>query len=431
MLTSVLDSSVSHAPTIVNLANGLTIIAEQMPVEAVNLNVWLKVGSALESNEINGMAHFLEHMVFKGTPSLKSGEFEQLIEQRGAVTNAATSQEYTHFYVTSAPDDFADLAPLQLDVVLNPMIENSAFEREKLVVLEEIRRSQDNPNRRTFYRAMETCFDVLPYRRPVLGPASVIEGLTSQQMRDFHGSCYQPESVTAVAVGNLPVEQLINIIAESFEQTYCHNKKVADTFNSLEFPVSPELPFQEIIRQEYEDEKLQQARLIMMWKVPGFQDLNDTYALDVLASILGKGKVSRLFQDLREDKGLVSQISVSNMTQGVQGMFYVAAKLPTENIAEVEKIIVEHFRIIQQEFVTKEELKRIQRQVINRFIFNNERPSDRANLYGYYYSQMQDLSPAFSYPNIIQSLTLEDIRAAAQKYLNPDAYGVTIVSNDQ
>jgi zinc protease len=77
----------------------------------------------------------------------------------------------------------------------------------------------------------------------------------------------------------------------------------------------------------------------------------------------------------------------------------------------------------------EEELKRIQRQVVNRFVFNNERPSDRANLYGYYYSQMQDLTPAFSYPQIIQSLTLEDIRAAAQKYLNPDAYGMTIVKN--
>ncbi len=207
MLSSIPDSSVSQTPTIVNLANGLTIIAEQMPVDAVNLNVWLNVGSALESNEINGMAHFLEHMVFKGTPTLKNGEFEQRIEQRGAVTNAATSQEYTHFYITSAPDDFADLVPLQLDVIFNPIIEDGAFGREKLVVLEEIRRSHDNPNRRTFYRAMKTCFNTLPYRRPVLGPAEVIEGLTSQQMREFHGSCYQPNSVTAVAVGNLPVKQ--------------------------------------------------------------------------------------------------------------------------------------------------------------------------------------------------------------------------------
>ena len=86
-----------NAPTIHRLANGLTIIAEQMPIEAVNLNIWLNVGSAIEADAINGMAHFLEHMVFKGTSSLQSGEFERLIEQRGATTNAATSQDYTHY----------------------------------------------------------------------------------------------------------------------------------------------------------------------------------------------------------------------------------------------------------------------------------------------------------------------------------------------
>ncbi|MEA5510922.1 pitrilysin family protein [Crocosphaera sp. UHCC 0190] len=427
MLTSVLDSSVSHAPTIVNLDNGLTIIAEQMPVEAVNLNVWLRVGSALESNEINGMAHFLEHMVFKGTPSLKSGEFEQRIEQRGAVTNAATSQEYTHFYVTSAPADFASLMPLQLDVVLNPSIGDEAFERERFVVLEEIRRSDDNPRRRTFYRAMETCFESLPYRRPVLGPASVIEQLTPQQMRDFHASCYQPESVTAVAVGNLPVEKLIKLVTDSFDQTYSPKPQVSEKFEGLTLPFSAELPFTDIVRHNYEDERLQQARLMMMWRVPGLLDLSETYALDVLAAILGQGKVSRLFRELREEKGLVSHVSVSNMTQNIQGMFYVAAQLPSENLAEVEQIIAKHLRQIQEESVTLAELERIQTQVVNRFIFSNERPSDRANLYGYYYSQLQDLSPALTYPARIQALSLDDIQAAAQQYLSPNAYGITVV----
>ncbi|MGH2413274.1 MAG: M16 family metallopeptidase, partial [Microcystaceae cyanobacterium] len=207
MSSTLIPSSLLNAPTIHQLPNGLTIVVEQMPVDAVNLNVWLKVGSALESNDINGMAHFLEHMVFKGTPRLNSGEFERVIEERGAVTNAATSQEYTHYYITTAPKDFAELVPLQLDVVLNPSIPDEAFERERLVVIEEIRRSEDNPRRRTFHRAMETCFETLPYRRSVLGPASVIEHLTPQQMRDFHAQWYQPQSMTAVVVGNLAVEQ--------------------------------------------------------------------------------------------------------------------------------------------------------------------------------------------------------------------------------
>ena len=117
-----------NAPTIRQLPNGLTIIAEHLPVEAVNLNIWLNVGSALESESINGMAHFLEHMVFKGTPKLPSGEFERLVEQQGAVMNAATSQDYTHFYITTAPKDFAKLAPLQWEVLLNPSIAEDPIE---------------------------------------------------------------------------------------------------------------------------------------------------------------------------------------------------------------------------------------------------------------------------------------------------------------
>ena len=413
-----------NAPTIRQLDNGLTIVAEQMPIEAVNLNVWINVGSAKENDEINGMAHFLEHMVFKGTSNLEIGEFEQLIEERGAITNAATSQDYTHYYITTAPKDFAELAPLQLDVVLNPSLEDEAFEREKLVVLEEIRRSEDSPRRRTFYRSMETCFETLPYRRPVLGPASVIENLRSQQMRDFHGAWYQPQSMTAAVVGNLPVEELIEIVTQSFDRHYNPGQQYAkNTIPS----VTPEQPFTEIVRHEYTDESLQQARLVMVWRVPGMEDLAETYALDILAVILGQGKVSRLFRELREEKGLVNQIGVSNMTQTHQGVFYISAALPTENIDEVEQAIARQIRTIQLEAIAAKDIDRIRTQVANRFVFANERPSDRANLYGYYYSQLQDLAPALNYPQHIQSISARDLQLAAQKYLNPEAYGVVVM----
>ena len=216
-----------NAPTVRRLANGLTIVAEQLPIEAVNLNLWLNVGSAVETDAINGMAHFLEHMVFKGTAQLASGEFERLIEERGAVTNAATSQDYTHYYITTAPKDFAELAPLQMDVVLNAEIADEAFERERSVILEEIRRSDDNARRRTFARAMEVAFEKLPYRRPVLGPTAVIEQLTPQQMRDFHSQHYQPHSMTAAVVGNLPVEELIQIVETSLAQVQAHRPAIA------------------------------------------------------------------------------------------------------------------------------------------------------------------------------------------------------------
>ena len=420
-----------HSPTLHQLPNGLTIIAEQMPVDAVNLNLWIKVGSSVESDAINGMAHFLEHMIFKGTEQLASGEFERRIEERGAVTNAATSQDYTHYYITTAPKDFAQLAPLQIDVVTNASIPDDAFERERLVVLEEIRRSEDNPQRRIFRRAMETAYSQLPYRRAVLGPESVVSQLKPQQMRDFHHSWYQPQSITAVAVGNLPVEELIAIVAEGFTKANKtqHSPLSTDAINrvSTHSSLNPESPFTEIVRREFIDESLQQARLVMVWRVPGMVQLDRTYGLDVLAGVLGHGRTSRLVRDLREERGLVSSISVSNMSNQLQGTFYISAKCAVENLAEVEDAIAKHIRTIQTELVTESEIARVRRRVANKFIFGNETPSDRTGLYGYYHSLVGDLEPALNYPDYIQSQSATDLMQAAKEYLSPDAYGVVVV----
>lgn len=435
MTSTLLKFPQLQAPTLRQLSNGLTIVAQQMPVEAVNLSLWLNVGSALESNAINGMAHFLEHMIFKGSQRLSIGEFERRIEARGAVTNAATSQDYTEYYITTAPKDFASLAPLQIDIVLNSSIPDDAFELERLVVLEEIRRSDDNPRRRTYQRAIETAFDRLPYRRPVLGTVEVISQLSAQQMRDFHATWYQPQSITAVAVGNLPEEELIEIVANGFtnalqgsakadlsdipaKQTKELNPRLAQT---------PEPPFTEIVRREFVDDSLQQARLLMVWRVPGLDRLSDTYALDVLAAILAQGRTSRLIAELREQKSLVTQISASNMTQQLQGTFYISAQLPAENLEIVEAAIASHIHKLQTEPVLESEIARIRTQVANRFIFSNETPSDRANLYGYYQSLLGNLEPALNYPANIQALKIDDLLAAAQKYLSPTAYGVVAI----
>lgn len=424
MTSTLLRTPALNAPTIYTLPNGLTIIAEQMPVAVVNFNIWFQVGSSQENDEINGMAHFLEHMVFKGTPNLESGDFEKAIEERGAVTNAATSQEYTHYYITTAPKDFTSLAPLQLEVVLNPTIGKLAFERERLVVLEEIRRSEDNPQRRIFTEAIKIGFENLPYYRPVLGETSIIERLQPQQMRDFHAQWYQPSRMTAVVVGNLPTEDLIATVAHSFSQTYT----IKSPSRVLPSPtLTAETSFTEIVSRELVDETLQQSRLILLWRVPGLQDLPQTYALDVLAVILGKGKVSRLFRDLREEKEWVTSIHVSNVTQGIQGLFYIAAQLPQEHIERVETTILEHIQQIQRDSITEHELIRIRTQVANRFIMGNERPSDRANLYGYYYSHLQTLEPALGYPQAIQSLTSQHLQRAAQEFLPTNAYGRVVV----
>jgi predicted Zn-dependent peptidase len=300
--------------------------------------------------------------------------------------------------------------------------------REKKVVLEEIRRSEDNTMRRTYARAMETCFQSLPYRRPVLGPASVISEVTPEQMREFHRQWYHPETMTVSVVGNLPVQTLIETVTEAWEEIapQCYSPQPT----TVSFP-TPEPPFSEIVRREYEDPQLQQAQLVMLWRVPGLNDLQETYPLDVLAAILGQGKVSRLFRQLREEEKLVSAVGAFNSSQKLQGNFSVSARLPVENIEKVETAIQQQIKQLQEEPIRVSELNRIQTQVANRYIFANEKPSDRANLYGYFASQLGDLNVAINYPQIIRNLTPEIIQQAAQRYLSPEAYGMVILSPQQ
>jgi zinc protease len=411
-------------PTVRVLPNGVKIIAEQIPVDAVNLSIWVNVGSAVESDDINGMAHFLEHMVFKGSDRLKVGEFERAIESHGGNTNAGTSQDYTNYYITVAPQDFAKLAPLQLDLVLKAGIPDEEFQRERKVVLEEIRRSEDSPERRIYRHTAEMVYESLPYRRPVLGPAEVIAQVTSAQMRSFHRSWYAPENMTIAVVGNLPVTEAIEAIANYFDQNSFPNTDISASPRPVWLP---DPAFESVVRQEITDSSLQQARLIMTWRVPGLTAIAKTYALNILASVLSGGRTSRLVKDLRETQRLVDRISASNSTQVWQGTFQIFAKLDTDRVPQVEQAIREHLTRLQTELVTDAELEKIRTQVANRFVFGSESPKERAGIYGYYDRVVGNLDAALYYPDLINAVTQADLQTAAREYLNPYAYGILIV----
>jgi len=421
-----------NQPTIRYLSNGLTIVAEQLPVDAVNLNLWFNIGSAVEADDINGMAHFLEHMMFKGTERLKSGEFEQIVEQRGAVANAATSQDYTQYHITMAPQDFGALTPLQMDVVLQPSIADDAFDRERSVILEEIRRADDNPGRRSFYQAMAIACPDMPYSRPVLGTPDIIESLQAEQMRKFHKTWYRPAAMTAVAVGNLPVDQLIETVADSVPESLI--AQGADDVDSMPASAAAQAlvssaasrPFADIIRCETVDPALQQARLIMMWRVPSIQQIDETYPLDVLASVLGFGRTARLVQDLREVRSLVSHIRVSNTTYTRQGIFSISARLPEDNLDQVEAAVIDHIHQLQTTPVAPSEIERVCTQVANRYVFANETPTSRSGLYGYYQAMTGSLDAAIHYPQRIRTIDAASLQQTARQYLNPDAYGIVV-----
>lgn len=402
------------------LANGLTVIHHYVPATpVVVVDVWVRAGAIAEPEAWAGMAHFLEHMIFKGTATLGMGEFDSIIESRGGVANAATSHDYAHFFVTTATQYLADTLPVLADLLLHAAIPDEEFYRERDVVLEEIRACYDNPDWLGFQALSESVYQCHPYGRSVLGTEAHLRTHSPQQMRCFHATHYQPENMTVVIVGGVEQELALNLVNQSFVNFAYRSECPA-------FAVEAEPPITEIRRQELYLPRLEQARLLMAWQGPGVEQLRDGYGLDLLSVVLGDGRSSRLVRELREELRLVHSVGSSFSLQRDSSLFTISACLDAEDVEQVEALICDRLLELQQTPLSQRELSRVQRSLCNDYIFSTEAPSQLAGLYGYY-NTIATAEVAISYPHQIQTFKPSDLMYLAQQYLSPDHYAVTIV----
>lgn len=403
---------------IVRLDNGLTVIHQQIEATPVAVvDVWVKAGAIREPDPWSGMAHFLEHMIFKGTETLPPGAFDREIENRGGMTNAATSHDYAHFFITLAAQYLEDGLPILADLLLHPAIPDEEFIREREVVLEEIRQSNDNPDWLAFQALMEKIYQRHPYGRPVFGSANQLMALTPSQMRQFHSCHYQPENMTVAIVGNVSQSRAIAEIEQSFDRFPART-----SCPQLELEAEP--PMTEIRRRELYLPRLEVGRLIMAWIGPGSEQLYEAYGLDLLAVLLAEGRSSRLVQELREMRGLVHGIGSDFSVQRDSSLFTISAWLDPENSETVESLIRDRIYELQNEPICDVELNRAKRVLCNDYAFSSETPSQLAGLYGYYHT-IAEAPNAVAYPACIQSYDAEQLQQVANHYLSPNYYAVT------
>lgn len=421
-------TSLQFPANLIQLDNGLTIIHQHTaatPVVAVD--VWVKAGAIVEPDEWSGMAHFLEHMIFKGTEELPPGLFDMVIESRGGMTNAATSHDYAHYFITTAAQHLPEALPCLAELLLHASIPEDEFERERCVVLEEIRQAYDNPDWVAFQALTESIYQRHPYGRPILGTEEVLLGRSPQEMRQFHRAHYRPENMTVVIVGNVTQDEAIALIEQ--------------TFHSFEPPLDcpryipeAEPPVTHIRRQEIWLPRLEQARLMMAWLGPGIdsplqgvdQQLQDAYGLDILSVLLAEGRTSRLVRELREERNLVQAVSSGFSLQRESGLFTISAWLDTENLERVEAIICDRLSELASTPVSEAELARCKRLLCNDYAFSTETPSQLAGLYGYY-SVLARPEISATYPYRIQAIQANDLQRLASHYLSPYHYAVTVV----
>lgn len=400
------------------LENGLTLIHHYVPDAPVaTVDIWTKAGASVEPEAWAGMAHFLEHMVFKGTDRLPPGQFDQVIENRGGITNAATSHDYAHFYINTAAADLPETLPCLADLLLNATIPDAEFELERDVVLEEIRQSLDDPDGLGFQTLLETVYQRHPYGRPILGYAEGLLQRSPQEMRCFHRAHYQPENMTVVVVGDVEWEPTVELVQQHF----------AKFSAPLECPASEieaEPPMTGIRRQELCLPDIGLARLMLAWVGPGTEHLHSAYGLDVLSVLLAGGRTSRLVRELREERQLVQDIHSGFSLQRDSSLFTITAWLEPEYLNQVEAIIGDRLAELAVVPISEAELLRYKRLLRNDYAFSTETTSQLAGLYGYYNTIAQaELSTL--YPSVIESLDVTELQHLANQYLSPVRYAVT------
>lgn len=400
------------------LANGLTLIHQHVPDAPVTtVDIWTKAGASVEPESWAGMAHFLEHMIFKGTDRLPPGQFDQVIENRGGIANAATSHDYAHFLINTATVNLPETLPCLSDLLLNAAIPDAEFELERDVVLEEIRQSLDAPDGLGFQALMETTYQRHPYGRPVLGYAEGLLQRSPEEMRCFHRAHYQPENMTVVIVGDIAWEPTLELVHRHF-----------DIFSPrLECPatdIEAEPPMTGIRRQELCLPQIGLARLMMAWVGPGTEHLHSAYGLDLLSVLLGGGRTSRLVRELREERQLVQDIHSGFSLQRDSSLFTITAWLEPEHLSQVEAIIGDRLAELATIPVNEAELQRYKRLLRNDYAFSTETTSQLAGLYGYYSTIAQPELSAI-YPTVIASLEASDLQRLTHQYLSPLRYAVT------
>ncbi|HEY9666289.1 MAG TPA: pitrilysin family protein [Coleofasciculaceae cyanobacterium] len=402
------------------LANGLSVIHQHLPATpAVVVDVWVRAGAITEPDEWSGMAHFLEHMIFKGSEQLAPGVFDAVIESRGGMSNAATSHDYAHFFITTAAQYLADTLPLLADLLLHPALPEDEFVRERDVVLEEIRACYDNPDWLGFQALSENVYQRHPYGRPILGTEEILMGNSPHQMRCFHARNYQPENMTVVIVGGVDRESALNLVSQSFQ-----NFPVPIEYPLLEAQAEP--PITGVRRQELYLPRLEQARLLMAWVGPGVEQLRDAYGLDLLSVLLADGRSSRLVRELREEQRLVHSIHSSFSLQRDSSLFTISACLEPQYLEQVEELICDRLSQLQRIPVSQQELNRCQRLLCNDYTFSTEAAGQIAGLYGYY-NTIATADIAVTYPLQIQRFKASDLMHLAQQYLSPHHYAVTVL----
>ena len=410
------------------LDNGLELVVQEdhrAPVAVVQ--VWYRVGSSYEHDGITGVSHALEHMMFKRTKELDTGEFSEIVAARGGRENAFTSSDYTAYFQQWSAENVELSFELEAERMHNLVIDDDEFEKEINVVLEERRlRTDDNPQALALETSRASAFQTSPYRYPVIGWASDIKNMSAVDLRAWYKRWYGPNNAIVVVVGDVDPDNVHALAKKHFGPLATRD---------IAPPKSrPEVPQHGIKRVQFESAKAKVPYLVMGFKVPVLKQAIasevfeewEIYALDVLAETLDGDDSARFNRNLIRGREIATQVSAGfSSAARLTTLFYCSA-VPREgtSLAELEQGILDEIDALKKDPPTVEELERIKTQVVADTVFERDSMQHQATIIGSLRAVGLDWRLKDTYVDAIKAVTREQVREVAEKYFKRDVLTV-------
>ncbi len=394
------------------LKNGLTVVWEPRKSDTVAIEVCVGAGSNNETPKIAGISHFLEHMLFEGTKTRTAKQISEAIENVGGQLNAATSNERTFFYI-KLPKAKARLGlEILSDMMKNPSFDLKVFEKEKKVVLEEIKMVNDQPMLYQWVLFEKNIFKKHPTRNPIYGRVDSVSSMTRDQMVDYYSKWYLPNNMTLCVIGDI---KKLKDLAERF-----FGELVPGKLPVIAKVIEPK-DLKPTIKKEKKNTK--QAYVIIGYKtIPRLHV--DSYALDVIEAIFSKGLSGRVNEEIRVKRGLVYSVGANHESKKDYGFFVVHLNCAPKNLALCKRLVLEEFRKLDN--LGKKELREAKDSIIGRDVLDQENSQRRADELAFW-ENIKEAKLADEYQKQINKVTVKDIIRVRNKYFNKN-YTMTVIS---
>ncbi len=407
------------------LNNGLRVIIIPMPsVLSATATVWAGVGSSHEPRSKAGIAHFFEHIVFKGSakrPSAKA--ISEAVDNFGGEQNAFTGKEMTGFYIKAPAERLGDAVDILSDMVLNPLIPVAEVKREKGVIKAELDMYRDTPVRHIFDIYEEEVFAGTPLQYDVIGSKKTIDKITREDFLDYKNKFYQPQNMLVTVAGGVDVEQVKKLVARHWKLDV--KNKTSKNQKSNAYGLTSKYP-----RVRVEFKKTDQAHMILGFRGIGIKDKKMRFSEEVLRAILGGGMSSRMFEKVRERRGLAYAVKTANNNYTHTGSFQTYAGVEPQKAFDALKIILAEYKKMTDKKTAKiseSELTKAKEYLKGHLALSLEDTSEVGEIFGVEELLLEEIMTPEQMIKAIDKVTIDDVISVAKHHFNAERMAFTVI----